>query len=167
MKHNSWRCRTTMDYEIPSSRTSLRIRLYGMGHSFESKSIGLPELTWSLAFLQPERKSLNQLVTLLLSTVLSQIFLAASKTLWPSSNPLSISFLIRLHCRFICPAFKSHSRSKAMHKMSAHQWYYQPEQVLVLYNQEMIFFILIIFVNYILSFSLVGLWTIRVKSSGA
>ena len=57
-----------------------------------------------------EQNFLSHLVTGLWSTAPSSftpIFFVASAALWPSSNSLSISSWIRLHCTFIRAAFQS------------------------------------------------------------
>ena len=77
---------------------------------FYDLEYGLPDLVWSLRFLQPVWKFLNDLVTVLWSTAPSffihKIFLVASVTLWPSLSAYFINFQIRLDCTFIFVAFK-------------------------------------------------------------
>ena len=55
-----WRWRTILDYMMPNSPDTLQVLLTGfafMGWSMtlESMVLGLPDFTWSLRFLQPEK----------------------------------------------------------------------------------------------------------------
>ena len=113
----SWRWLTTLACEMLSSPDTLQVLLNGftsMVWSMASKFtvLGQHDLAWLSRFLQLEQNFLNHLVTVLQSTAPSpfeqQMFLVASTVLWPSLNLLSISSRIRLHCTFICAAFKSH-----------------------------------------------------------
>ena len=113
---SSWRWPITLDYEMPNSPDTLRILLAGftsMAWSTISEST-VWDLSWSSKFRQPAQNSFNYLVTVLGSTASSafssQMFLIAFVALRLSSNLQSISSPIRLHCTFICVAFKSHTK---------------------------------------------------------
>ena len=101
---------------MPGSSDTLWLLLYGFvsiicNVVLESIVLGLPDLAWS-RFLQPEQNFLNHQVTVLWSTAPSpfvqQMLFVASKVWCITSSNWAISSWIRLHCMFICTAFKSH-----------------------------------------------------------
>ena len=110
--HWTVRCQTHL---ILSMCYTLDLLLWLGARPRSLRVLGLRDLTWSLMLLQSEHKFLNHLFTVLGSSVYSIrincafTFLAINvfATLWPSSKSWGTNFRFRLHCTFICAAFKS------------------------------------------------------------
>ena len=77
--------------------------------ALESMVLDLPYLAWESRFSQPNISSFIWLL------YYNQIFLVATIALWTSSNSWIISSWIRLHCIFVCGAFKSHMEWRNAH----------------------------------------------------
>ena len=102
-----WRWQNTLDCGMPNLPNTLRMLLarfafMAWSKTLESTILGLPELSWlSRSFqLKEKLQYCNQLHILL-----------SQKCFWlllQCLNLWSISFRIRLHCIFICVAFKAY-----------------------------------------------------------
>ena len=86
--------------------------------ALESMDLGLPVLAWLLKFLQPEYNFLNHLISIQLNL---------HTNIFGCFYGVITQFKLRLHCIFICAAFKSHS--DAMNNVTADQLWLVPSCV--------------------------------------